>query len=201
MKKLQNIKWLLSGMLICILIPSLVFNVAMASTEGFDVPETFCDLRFEVEYDVFGREVRFAWYDTTGRIRQWCEFKYDSDGNVTRYSYDANGLLMLREERDAHGWFIRETRYNPDGSIDYWYEYILDENQSLIRTNFYNADGSIMRWIVTEEYGYDDDGNTVIRLTEYNADGSMNGTWQNTIIDNPNLNPPTGRFSCNPLLN
>ena len=192
MKKLRNLKGLLSGMLICILISSLVFNVATASTEGFELDENFADLRLEIEHDIFGREVRLTWYDTTGRIRQWCELKYDSDGNVTRYSYDANGLLMLREERDAHGWFIRETRYNPDGSIDYWVEYIYDENQTVIRTNFYNADGSLRRWFEREEYGYDDDGNTVVNLIEYRADGTMIEAGYYTII-NANLNPPTGR--------
>ena len=143
MKKLHNLKWFLYGMLICLLIPSLVFNVAMASIEGFDVPEIISDLRLEIEHDVYGREVRLAWYDITGRITHWCEIKYDSDGNATRYSYDANGLLILIEERDSQGWFIREIRFNVDGSIDYWYEYIYDENRELIRIIFYNADGSI----------------------------------------------------------
>ena len=173
MKKLHNFKWLLSGMLICILIPSLVFNAAMANT----------------------------------------------DGNVIRYGYDENGLLILREERDLYGWLIRETRFNVDGSINYWLENIYDENRLLIRINFHNADGSIKRWIEIEKYGYDGEGNIIEKNTSYNADGSVDERWFVTFINvvehtsynpdgsvdqrwysasiNPNLNPNTGRFNVN----
>jgi len=137
---------------------------------------------FTTEYDVNGRETRMARYNIDGTINSWCEFEYDIYGNVSRYSFDSNGSLISREERDAAGWFIRKTIFNEDGLIDYWYEYVMDTDNRLIRTNFFNADGSIRNRIKHEYIGYNNYGHIIIRLTQYCADGFVEKTWYNTVL-------------------
>ena len=153
-----------------------------------DIPQEMPDIgkdttsepHVKVENDIYGRAIKIVWVNADGTTGNWCEIEYDMHGNATRFSFDENGLLISREERDATGWFIRKTTYNKDGSIDYWYEYVHEGNQ-LIRVNVFNSDDTIRHWIENEYIGYNESGQLVIRLTRYNADGVAEDVWYNMI--------------------
>jgi len=138
-------------------------------------------LRMEARYDAYGRETMM----TILQVISYCEFVYDIHGNVTRYSFDENGLLIWSEERDARGWFIRKTVYDEVGLVDYWYEYVFDDNNMSMKTIFFNSDGSIREWITDEYIGYNEDGYLVARLTRYCADGVEQEVWYNMRQSNP----------------
>ena len=70
---------------------------------------------------------------------------------------------------DESGNEIKYTKFDGNGSVDYWYEKEYDESENEIKNTIYDRDGSVRCW---GEYKYDESGNE-IKYTSYDGDGSI----------------------------
>ena len=85
----------------------------------------------------------------------------------TSREYDENGYLI--REYNSAGTLTREIDRNPDGSVDYYYDYEYDSAGNLTREIERNSDGSV-GWY--NDYEYDSAGNKTRSILR-NSDGSV----------------------------
>ena len=65
------------------------------------------------------------------------------------------------------------TQFDPDGSVDGWYQYEYDGSGRNSQINCYNADGTSNGWF---EYTYDEAGN-MVKEQQYYTNGSPSESW------------------------
>jgi len=83
------------------------------------------------------------------------------------------------EEKEVTYLLSKETRYNSDGSIDYWSEPEYDENGNELKRTYFNSDGCISRWF---EFEHDENDN-LTKETEFYSDGSISCWYEYEYVE------------------
>lgn len=144
----------------------------------------------EVEKNVHEDCEKFTYYEMG-------ELTYNGEGNITRYTYNDEGQLLM-EEVFADGDYVycigrREYTYDADGNVEsiitterFGKEIPVDEyyeNGKLVHTVNYNDDGGIESY---SDYQYDADGNEILAI-DTGADGNEIKRVEKTYDANGNL--------------
>jgi len=141
----------------------------------YTIQEGFITTVFE--YDVVGNKIKSTnYYSEDEEVSSWCDFTYDSNGNliVSRYTYyDDFGWFneetgrwepeeiseCVEREYDAHGNLTKEIKYggayDDTYNQDLYYAYKYDEKGVMIRRTEYSAlqkNENTREEIITYEY-------------------------------------------------
>lgn len=122
-------------------------------------------------------------YDSKRNVKEWMEYSYDSEGNLTKETYyKGDNLWPTREYNyDSEGNMIRETNYY-DESGEIWQstEYSYDSDGNRIKAEYHGTahqdepfgevtkveERTISSWI---EYSYDSRGNEIEEIQYYDS--------------------------------
>lgn len=143
-------------------------------------------------YNADGSENVYASYDREGMMTEVYLAEYDGNGRLYRKVYyepwgltidsgmDSvlnNGVAAWKiYEYDQNGDQIRDTDYNPDGSINSWQEYVYGPDGNMTGSTYFYADGTAGLY---REYVYDENANLLSEM-EYWGDGSPG--WKNEFV-------------------
>lgn len=122
--------------------------------------------------------------------------EYDSTGKTIKETYyNPNGTISFTYDYDSNGNKIKETHYNPDETISSTYDY--DSNGNSMKITEYNPDGTISSYSTSD---YDSNEN-MIKSTYYNFDGTTNYYYTFDYDSNGNMIKKTyynsdGTISC-----
>ena len=97
---------------------------------------------WEHEYNENGVCIHTVERRSNGKIKS--EFYYDDNGEKTCYrsTDEETGaynqwVLYIRNEK---GYLIREEYYDENGYLDWWFEYVLDENGNELSYDIHHVD-------------------------------------------------------------
>ena len=126
----------------------------ITAKQGKDAGNNDC----EIWTDKDGREVKRI-YEKGDADNEYCVVtEYDNNGKKTAELETKTGSdsdkLDLERQYDENGKFVKQTRYNNDGTLWWVEEYNADEK--LVKEAVYNADGKTVDY--TNTYKYNEDG-------------------------------------------
>lgn len=108
------------------------------------------------------------WYRENNTLIE--EKEYDTDGNcIMIIDYDENGV-KIRTHEITGGVAGKIIEYQPNGLVSRYAISAYDENRSLVSRTWYTADDVKE---VMDEFEYIDRNIWLVRTTFYNADGSV----------------------------
>ncbi|MCM1155994.1 MAG: protein kinase [Roseburia sp.] len=154
--------------------------------------------KWGIAYHDDGTEDVYAAYDKASQMTDVYVAEYNGDGTMYRkVYYETRGLTInssmdrvLRNgvkwwkvyDYDQNGNQIRDTSYNPDGSVSSWQEYYYDMDGNPTGTAAFYSDGTINGY---NEVEYDDKG-CRIAYKEYDGYGNLNrqAVYENDALGN-----------------
>ena len=96
---------------------------------------------------------------------------------TTSDGYECYHTVMVYNDR---GYSIKSKTYNENnGDLTSWSETTYNENNKLLRENYYQRDGSLLQWT---EYEYDSRDN-LVKVVHYNGDGTLSDCEDRTYDD------------------
>ena len=111
---------------------------------------------YEYEYDSDGNTKKYTRCNADGSLIDWCEYEYDSVGNVKQTAYNSDGIKeSLYEFKQNEPDKVKQTYYEPDGSI-IW----------ISEVEYYNTGG------LKKEIRYYPDNNSTT-IWEWSSDGTL----------------------------
>jgi len=122
------------------------------------------------------------WYDADGVLET--EIEYYENGNRKKGTwYESLNVIQSIKEYDLNGNCITSVAYS-NGVIESSYRSQYNEFGGRIRTDFYNADGVMYVYQITDEF---DSRWNAVRLTEYNPNGTAGYTCALEYDDDSNV--------------
>ena len=125
------------------------------------------------QYDSNGKQIGYTRYNSDGTIRERSENEYNSSGYRTKQiRYDATGNKTWEYEYlgvSNNNYVTKLTRFNSDGTVNYYQTNEYDSDWNNIRTNEYDADGNLRYYY---ESDFDSNGNE-IEYRQYTASGTL----------------------------
>lgn len=100
------------------------------------------------EYDKEGNLTKDAWGYGDGSVESWYEYEYDAGGNLTKQVFRTieRVIWQYEYEYDEKGNRTKEVRYQPDGSVDEYWEYEYDLFDSQIRQSGTDSSSTVYQY-------------------------------------------------------